>query len=435
MVLKWQRDILRFYSYNLTQIDKKGFYMFRKSMLFFIFIYIVVLYTGCGSSGSTSDDTSSSSENDVVRMLAVEPLENDRNVVIGSGYFMLKEDSPKYEALVPYFQGDINGSYLSTILENASIQFSVDVPDDTVTYGTVAGKTIEYVGFIFYPTKYNKDYKPLQITDGWNHPSTYTQMENSVDATPIFEDITKKYPLLVYSHGSNGEIMTAGLQMKTFASHEYVVLALFHGDGRFSDRSNEVAALRTLSIQKALDFIEKSKYASHIDFKKIGVFGNSFGGTTSFMLAGAKPIDAVKQDGSVLENVVADPRIVVAGAIEPYMGDESGIYPNINGKQVTFFGYDSKGAYNITTPYLAVSGTDDTTASERFTKEVLLKSPQNNHLVSMEGESHEMTPNGSVTADTWVYYFLNYHLKGDDTFLKMKEVTGQPVDTYIPLSN
>ena len=48
----------------------------------------------------------------------------------------------------------------------------------------------------------------------------------------------------------------------------------------------------------------------------------------------------------------------------------------------------------------------------------------------MEGESHEMTPEGATTAETWALYFLNYHLKGDTSFLSMKDVNGTPIDTY-----
>jgi len=410
------------------------FYTMSLVLMFFV--------TGCGGGGDDSSSTPTpiptpidESNLTVARTLSVAPLTDDSTVTVASGYFALKDDAPVNEALVPYFQGDVNGTYVTDILQDASIKFTVDVPDDPATYGSYAGTQLTYVGFIFYPTKYDANYSASQTISGWEHPSTYTQMESSVDATPIFKDENVKYPLLVQSHGSNGEIVTAGHLIKTFASHEYVVVSLFYGDTRFSNDSNEVTTLRPLAAKKVIDFLENSKYADHIDFTKIGAFGNSFGGTTSFMLIGAKPIDVVTKDGNVVANTVEDSRIVVAGGIEPYMGDESGIYPKINNTQVTFFGYDSRGATSLNAPYLAVSGSNDTVAAESFTKIVLEKLPKNNHLVSMEGETHDMTADGAKTADTWVYYFLNYSLKGDDTFLKMKEVSGDPVDTYIYLEN
>jgi hypothetical protein len=49
----------------------------------------------------------------------------------------------------------------------------------------------------------------------------------------------------------------------------------------------------------------------------------------------------------------------------------------------------------------------------------------------MENESHNLTSEAGDTAGTWGYYFLNYYLKNDDTFLKIKDVSGNPVDTYL----
>ena len=56
--------------------------------------------------------------------------------------------------------------------------------------------------------KKDTNYSNAQTLGAWDIPSQYTQMEDSTAATPIFQDPTAKYPLLLYSHGVGGEVLT-----------------------------------------------------------------------------------------------------------------------------------------------------------------------------------------------------------------------------------
>jgi len=402
---------------------------------------ILLFISGCGSSGgddtqdTPNDDNKVETPTDTARTLSVSPLNSLSGVTVASSYLKFKDDSPQNEALLPYLKGSIDGNYIADVLEGSSISFSVEVPDDSTTYGSNAGKSIKYIATLYYPTTADSNYSTPQTLSGWEVPSEYSQMEESVDAAPIFADTTKKYPLIVYSHGIDGEVITNGRQLQALATHGYAVLGIFHGDDRFNAYGGEVYSpeeitLRPLSIKTAIDFLETSKYSSHIDFDKIGALGNSYGGTTSFILAGAKPVDVQSSTGGVLSSTVSDSRIKAAVGIEPFMGNNSGTFEEIMGQLVTFFGWASSGAATVTKPYLAITGTSDEVAVERHTKHALSKTPSNAHLVSMEGESHDMSNEGSITAGTWALHFLNYYLKDDNTFLSIKEVEGSPVDTY-----
>lgn len=407
----------------------------------YLLLFILLVGTGCGGSSNqnntNSDDsdkiTSLPADTSIARTVTVDAYKSVENVVLASSYLKFKDDAPEFEALVPYIKGSIKGKYVSDILDGSAISFDVKVPDDNVTYGSYAGKTVNYVGCLFYATTLDANYSSASNSTGWEIPSDYSQMETTIDAEPLFSDSTKKYPLVVYSHGVGGEILTTGKQMHKLATHGYIVLGLFHGDERFNSYGGEVYSpehitLRSLSIKTAIDFLQSSKYNSHIDFDKIGALGNSYGGSTSFILAGAKPVNLQSSVGGVLSDTVSDSRIKVGVGIEPFMGDEN--FPEVMGSLVTFFGWASSGAASVTTPYLAITGTADDVAVERYTKAALAKTSSSAHLVSMESESHEMTEEGSSTAETWALHFLNYYLKGDDTFLTIKDVSGDPVDTY-----
>lgn len=408
--------------------------------------FFLVACSGSGSSGDINTPTNNTSnvseipaeiddsidDSIVERSLSVPLLENISNITIASSYFMFKENAPDNEELIPYLHGSIDGHYIDEVTDYA-ISFNIKIPDDNVTYGSDAGKTIKYVGILFYPTQNNSSYVNPQTLGSWDLPSSYSQMEENLDSTPVFANKSEKYPLIVYSHGHGGDVISAGRQMHTFSTHGYAVLGLFHGDGRFLPYEGDVYSpqeltLRPLAISKAIDMLESSKYNTNIDFDKIGAFGNSLGGATTLMLVGAKPIDKNSLVGGILNNSINDSRIKVAAGIEPYMGDIE--FPEVMGKLVSLFGWDSVGAKTIARPYLAITGTNDDVAVEKYTQAVLAQTQANSHIVSMEGESHEMSAEGSKTADTWAFHFINYYLKGDDTFLTMKDVEGDPVDTY-----
>ena len=409
----------------------------------FVYLSIILLFvSGCGGGGggetvetasTPATSTTPSVTEAVARTQTLKAVASVDTVRVASSYFSFKSDAPENEALVPYLQGTLDGKYITDVINGSEISFDVVVPDDATTYGEAAGKTIKYVGIVFYPTQLDANYTNPQSVSSWDVPSIYTQMEKTIDTVPLFLESSTKYPLVLYSHGRGGDAITTGRIMSHLASNGYIVLGLFHGDRRFNLYGGDVyapeeATLRPLAMKQALDFLQTSKYKANIDFDNIGAFGNSYGGSTSFMLVGGKPINVKSSVGAVLTNTVSDARIKVAVGVEPAMGDNT--FPTVAGSLVTFFGFGSSGASTVNRPYLAITGTSDTVAVEKYTQAVVAKTPKDAHLVSMEGESHEMTPEGIVTTEVWTLSFLNYYLKGDDAFLSMKDVEGLPVDTY-----
>ncbi len=398
-----------------------------------LLIFMIVFFLGaCSSSSGGSSTDEGSEEESSGRTVTVAPYKVQSGA-IATSYLKFKADAPTNEALIPYLVGTTDGKYVDDVLDDSAIIFDVDVPNDAQLYGSYAGTKVKYVGVLYYQTQADSSYVAPSGVEGWEIPSDSTQMESAKDSAPIFKE-SAKTPLIIYSHGGGGQLLASGYMMNKFATNGYIVLGLFHGDQRFvpySPQSTpEEISLRTLSISKAIDFMQSSKYSSNIDFDKIGAIGNSFGGTTTFMLAGAKPVDAQSKTGGVLNNVVSEPRVKVGVGIEPFMGNDSGNFEEIQGKLVTLFGWGSSGAASVSTPYIAITGSSDTVAVPRHTESALAQVPKDVHLVSMEGESHEITPEGSATAETWGFYFLNYYLKDDKTFLTMKDVKGNPVDTY-----
>jgi dienelactone hydrolase len=398
---------------------------------------IVVLVAGCGSSGGGGDNNTTPTDNNsqsVARTLSVNFLESSQSVSLASSYFKLKSDTPINEGLLPYVNGSAD-KYISDYVEGSSIDYDIAVPADTQTYGQMANSNIKYVGYLLYPSIKDTNYTSPQTITGWTFPSNISQMEESKESDPIFLDNNKKYPLLIFSHGARGNpINDTDLNtISELATKNYIVATLFHGDMRFDSYLNgkntpEDITLRALSVSKLIDFLQTSKYANHIDFNKIGVYGVSYGGATAFTLIGGKPLDKSSAVGGTLNGTIKDDRIKVAVGIVPFMGDNS--FPEVMGKLVTFFGWGSSGAQNISTPYLAITGTSDEEAVEKYSVEVLQNTLSNSYQVSMEQESHAMTNNGNQTAKTWAYYFLDYYLNSNQTFLSIKDVEGDPVDTF-----
>lgn len=410
-------------------------------------LFIIIMLTGCaGSDSSTPTDTSGGgSESDaddnqveIARTVTIDPIDYASGGTIASSYFKFSADAPENEALLPFLSGTLDGDYVGNELEDSAISFTVEVPDDPDTYGSAAGSDVSYVGYILYPTILDTDYVAPAGISGWTVPSDIAQMEETVDAAPVFADDTYKYPLIVYSHGLGGEVLSNIQWLRQIPAHGYALLALFHGDQRFhpyggDTYSPEEITLRPLAVKKVIDYLDNdaNKYHSHIDFNRIGVVGTSYGGATAFLTIGAKPIDARSDVGDVLAQTVSDIRVKAAVGIVPYMGD-SQHFPIVGETLVTFFGYNSIGATPLNAPFLAISGTSDVTAEEAYIKNALSKTEANNHLVSMVGVEHNLTADGAgQTVFTWTLHFLNYHLQNDTTFLSIKDVDGDPVDSII----
>jgi predicted dienelactone hydrolase len=150
-----------------------------------------------------------------------------------------------------------------------------------------------------------------------------------------------------------------------FASNGHIVVAPFHGDLRFADIRPEslgdifyalahikdfaaMQAVRPLSL--ALDAVlAQPALRDHLVPAREGEFGASLGGESLLLMGGAALTTTLGQSS---KPVTRDARLTAAVGCIPYFGQD--VLPA--------FGRDQQGLAGVTLPYLAISGTADTTA-------------------------------------------------------------------------
>ncbi len=125
------------------------------------------------------------------------------------------------------------------------------------------------------------------------------------EGTPDVEN--GPYPLVVYSHGMNGQLYFTAYLREHLASHGFVVIAMLHSDtlrGSFlaSTEEAQVALAQTMldslvlrphDITRTLDYAEaltgpEGALAGMIDMDRVAAVGLSYGGATSLLAAGAR---------------------------------------------------------------------------------------------------------------------------------------------------
>jgi predicted dienelactone hydrolase len=149
----------------------------------------------------------------------------------------------------------------------------------------------------------------------------------------------EKFPLIVISHGRRGWLGGHHDTAAALADAGFIVLAINHpGDTeRDTSGTDSLAVLveRPADIRRSIDYmLETWPDASHVDSKRIGFYGFSFGGYTGLVVIGGNP-DLRKglpgcQTSSLracreLENsempaqpIVHDPRVKAAIIVDPY---------------------------------------------------------------------------------------------------------------------
>lgn len=308
--------------------------------------------------------------------------------------------------------------YLTDILlEPASTpQFGLTVPDDRGLYRGFAGTTLPVVMLVCHPTS------PANIRSDYRLPDAQwlPKMQRAGEA-PILPAGVTKLPLLLYSHGLGGSPVSDTYldTIRVLASHGYIVAAPFHGDARITrirlqdlndifylarefERYVELQALRPLALHQALDYLlAHPDYASRIDADRIGGFGASMGGEAMLLAMGAR----LTQSYSTLSSrtVQNEPRIKAAAGYVPYAGFSF----------LPAFGNDQHGAENVSRPWLAVSGTADTTAPIGMMEQAVNRMKGSRYVVALEGVPHEYKPEYSPDVFTWVVTFLDAHVKDD----------------------
>ena len=109
-------------------------------------------------------------------------------------------------------------------------------------------------------------------------------------------------------------------------------------------------ALRPLSMSAALDLVlAHPQWRDHVDATQIGGFGASMGAETLMLMGGAGLTTSLGFDWT---QVTVDRRLKAAVGYVPFFGEPF----------LPAFGRDQHGLDGVTLPYLAISGTADTTA-------------------------------------------------------------------------
>ena len=330
------------------------------------------------------------------------------------------------------YPDDDTPRYLTDLLAESanSLVLNLALPRDFTLYGFFGGRTFAHVVLVCYPTTQANGRADYVLPGGQSVPRM--QRGNEV---PIFTDNALRYPVLLFSHGFGGSPISDDYieALKLFASHGYVVVAPFHGDSRFTTVNVEsfrdalyallyyknyvaMQAVRPRALSAALDLVlAHPQFRDHVDPARVGGFGASQGGESLLLMAGAALTTSLPSETS---KVTFDPRLKAAVGYIPYFGVQG--YPA--------FGTDQKGLSGVTLPYLALSGTADTTAPISVTEQGVARLTGTRQLVALNGVLHGFDRGFSDDIFSWSLVFLAGQLSGDPvaraTSARMTSVAG-----------
>ncbi|MDQ6923967.1 MAG: hypothetical protein M3Z74_07315 [Pseudomonadota bacterium] len=322
--------------------------------------------------------------------------------------------------------------YVTDLLADPANTLSVAVtaPPDSSLFGSFAGRTVPYVIVVCYPTTGTNPRPDYVLPEGKAVP----HMQRGSEA-PLLADAAARYPLLLFSHGYGGSPISGDYidVLLVLASFGYVVAAPFHGDPRFSELRVDgiidylyllthlqdftaMQALRPLSMSATIDLLlSDPQWSAHLDATKIGGFGASQGGETLLLMAGAGLTKSIGLSWSQVSN---DSRLKAAVGYVPYFGQS--VFPA--------FGRDQHGLDGIALPYLAISGTADTTAPIGPTAQGISRLSGPRELVALTGVDHHFDVASTNDIFTWTVTFLDAHVRGDpaalDRIRRMTNVAG-----------
>ena len=323
------------------------------------------------------------------------------------------------------------GRYVTDLLSDPAnaLVANTPVPDDRELFSGHAAQTLPFAILVCYPTSPDNPRPAYALPDG----RTVPHMQQGAQP-PIWPDATTRWPMLVFSHGLTGSPLTSDYleALTEFASFGYVVVAPFHGDLRFADIKIqdlsdavyaalhfssfiELQAMRPLSDSAAISYVlAHPSFAPRLDSDKIGVFGASLGGEGALLAVGARLTTTVGQSS---KQVLFDPRIKAVVGYVPYFGN---VLPA--------FGRDQKGLDGVTVPFMAISGTADTTAPLPYVIQGMTRLTASRELVTLQGVPHAFDYASANDIFTWSVTFLAAHAQDDRlaraTLARMMQVPG-----------
>ncbi len=343
---------------------------------------------------------------------------------------------PPGEDVQNFWEGDPRNDgtprYATDLLADPAntLALSVTAPNDSDVYGSFAGRTIPSVVLVCYPTSSDNPRPDYALPTGRAVP----HMQRGSEA-PLWPDATTRYPLLLFSHGYAGSPLSNDYvgAIAVLASFGYVVAAPFHGDARFADLVLDnlddavyllahirdalaMQAVRPLALSATIDLLlSHPQWRDRVDAARIGGFGASFGGESLLLMAGAGLTTSL---GLSWTHITNDPRLKAAVGYVPYFGQP--IFPA--------FGRDQHGLDGVTLPYLAISGTADTTAPILQALQGVGRLAGPRELVALVGVQHGFDIPSTNDIFTWTVTFLDAEVRGDpaarDKLLRMASVAG-----------
>jgi hypothetical protein len=327
---------------------------------------------------------------------------------------------------------DGRGRYVTQVLAapETALQYEAPVPDRREIYPRFAGGRVPHVAIVCHPTSAanaDPDYplpgtgervprmQPAGASPRLISVSEYLEAFGIFLSPPVTRPAA--LPTVVFSHGLGGSPISPGYldAMVDLAAHGFVVAGTFHGDPRFSririedvrdlvsaiagfDEFVEMELMRPVALKALVDtLLAHPGFAPGIDAQRIGGFGASMGGQAMANLLGARLTTSL---GLACRDAVTDPRIRAAVGLVPYAGQA--FLPS--------FCDDQEGASGVDRPYLALSGTADTTAPIGMMEQALNRFRGSRYLVALEGVAHEYRPEIRGDVMTWTVTFLDAYL-------------------------
>lgn len=211
--------------------------------------------------------------------------------------------------------------YLTDILVHPAAVPTVqlDVPADARLFGPYAGKRLPLVLLVVYPTTPDNARPDYVFPYTETGDRTFTRMQRPGDR-PLLAGAADKFPLIVMSGGYNTHGLWHLRHLKQLAAHGFIVVDIFHGDGRSNDFAGNLA-LRALGLRATLDqLLQDPDFGPAIDPNRIGATGESGGAHTVLAaLGGIDPSGRIP--------AAADPRVKAAFGVVPFMGGSFGFWP------------------------------------------------------------------------------------------------------------
>lgn len=319
------------------------------------------------------------------------------------------------------------------------------MPNNPSIFKRYPNQIISTPAIACYPTTANNPRPDYTLPNGQIVP----RMQRLGDQ-PIFADASKRYPVLLLSHGLGGapldlDYLTVG---KQFAAQGFVVVIPFHADqrfiqvkiGSFGDVASvvrdypliaEAMAIRPVVVSETLSYLlNHAAFKDHLDGNQIAGWGASLGGQSLMLNQGAKLTTSLGISSNNAEVVITDKRIKAFVGYVPYSGIDYGAFAS-----VASFDSGNEGVRGIRTPYIAITGSADTTAPELQTKRMVRNLSGTNYHVSIAGLEHTFVPAHAPDIFTWSLLFYDAHLFGDAAartkLASVQSVTGNAPDTVL----